>query len=48
MLEAVARMAYLTLSINHAAEPIGQDLHDKHYLRKHGSKAYYGQRRDCT
>jgi L-ribulose-5-phosphate 4-epimerase len=43
MLEAIARMAYFTLAINSAAEPIGRELHDKHYLRKHGSKAYYGQ-----
>jgi L-ribulose-5-phosphate 4-epimerase len=43
VLEAVARMAYLTLSINEKAESIGSDLHDKHYLRKHGSSAYYGQ-----
>jgi L-ribulose-5-phosphate 4-epimerase len=46
MLEAIARMAYFTVTVNHAAEPIGQDLHDKHYLRKHGSKAYYGQPRN--
>ena len=43
VLEAVARMAYLTTRIKQAAEPIGSGLHDKHYLRKHGSNAYYGQ-----
>jgi L-ribulose-5-phosphate 4-epimerase len=43
ILEAVARMAYLSLQINEAAEPVGRSLHDKHYLRKHGSTAYYGQ-----
>jgi L-ribulose-5-phosphate 4-epimerase len=48
MLEAVARLAYFTLSINDAAEPIAQNLHDAHYLRKHGSKAYYGQTRNRT
>jgi L-ribulose-5-phosphate 4-epimerase len=47
VLEAVARMAYLTLQINESAESIGSDLHDKHYLRKHGSSAYYGQRREA-
>ena len=47
VLEAVARMAYLTLSINEKAESISRDLHDKHYLRKHGSSAYYGQRREA-
>jgi L-ribulose-5-phosphate 4-epimerase len=43
ILEQLARMAYLTVSINASAESIGRDLHDKHYLRKHGSSAYYGQ-----
>ena len=43
ILEAVARTAYFTITINQAAQPIGSGLHDKHYLRKHGSKAYYGQ-----
>jgi L-ribulose-5-phosphate 4-epimerase len=43
ILEAVARMAFLTTTINRTATPIGRVLHDKHYLRKHGTKAYYGQ-----
>jgi L-ribulose-5-phosphate 4-epimerase len=43
MLEAVARMAYFTLTINADCESIQRALHDKHYLRKHGSTAYYGQ-----
>ena len=43
ILESLARMAYLTLGINPAALPLGHPLHDKHYLRKHGEKAYYGQ-----
>jgi L-ribulose-5-phosphate 4-epimerase len=43
IVEAVARMAYFTFMINHVAEPVGKGLHDKHYLRKHGSSAYYGQ-----
>lgn len=46
ILEAVARMAYLTLGINSAAQPVGSTLHDKHYLRKHGKDAYYGQTKD--
>jgi L-ribulose-5-phosphate 4-epimerase len=46
VLEAVARMAYFTSRINHAADPIGSGLHDKHYLRKHGSNAYYGQAKE--
>jgi L-ribulose-5-phosphate 4-epimerase len=43
ILEAVARMASLTFSLNAHAEAIAGALHDKHYLRKHGSHAYYGQ-----
>lgn len=43
MLEAAARMAYLTVRINPHANPIGKTLHDRHFLRKHGKKAYYGQ-----
>ncbi len=46
ILEAVARMAYFTLGINPAAPPVGSGLHDKHYLRKHGRNAYYGQAKD--
>jgi L-ribulose-5-phosphate 4-epimerase len=43
VLEEIARMAYLTLQINPLAEPIKQSLKDKHYYRKHGKDAYYGQ-----
>ena len=43
ILEAVARMAYFTVAINHDAAPIAGALHDKHFLRKHGANAYYGQ-----
>jgi L-ribulose-5-phosphate 4-epimerase len=46
ILEAVARMACITLGINAAAPPVGSALHDKHYLRKHGQNAYYGQGKD--
>jgi L-ribulose-5-phosphate 4-epimerase len=46
ILEAVARMAYFTVCINERAEPVGRTLHDKHYLRKHGSNAYYGQKKE--
>lgn len=45
MLEAVARMAYFTTQINPQAGAVGKALHDRHYLRKHGKKAYYGQAR---
>ena len=43
VLEELAKMAYLTLQINPAAQPIKQTLKDKHYNRKHGKNAYYGQ-----
>jgi L-ribulose-5-phosphate 4-epimerase len=43
ILEAVARMAYYTLGINGDSKPIARVLHDKHFLRKHGTNAYYGQ-----
>jgi L-ribulose-5-phosphate 4-epimerase len=46
ILEAIARTAYFTVGINAQAQAIGRDLHDKHYLRKHGSRAYYGQPKD--
>ena len=45
-LEYIAKMAYLTCSINPKIEPINKFLHDKHFLRKHGSNAYYGQDTD--
>lgn len=46
ILEAVARMAYFTVGISRDAHPIARALHDKHFLRKHGAKAYYGQSGD--
>ena len=45
MLEAAARMAYLTVVINADAGALGEKLHDRHFLRKHGAKAYYGQKK---
>jgi L-ribulose-5-phosphate 4-epimerase len=44
LLEEIAQTAYLTVTINQAAGPIPAALHDKHFLRKHGVGAYYGQR----
>jgi L-ribulose-5-phosphate 4-epimerase len=43
VLEEVSKMAYYTLSINNVPA-IDQALLDKHYLRKHGKNAYYGQK----
>ena len=43
-LEETARLAYLTLRIAPPGHrPVSQDLLDKHYNRKHGAGAYYGQ-----
>jgi L-ribulose-5-phosphate 4-epimerase len=47
VLEAIARMAFFTITINAEANAIGKPLHDRHYLRKHGSSAYYGQTTEC-
>lgn len=43
VLESIARMAYFTTTLNHEAGAISSALHDRHYLRKHGRDAYYGQ-----
>ena len=43
VLEELAKMALLTLQINPLTPPIKQTLMDKHYFRKHGAGAYYGQ-----
>jgi len=43
VLEEVAKMAYYTEQVNNRVEKIQQSLMDKHFLRKHGSDAYYGQ-----
>ncbi|MBP2645879.1 MAG: L-ribulose-5-phosphate 4-epimerase [Firmicutes bacterium] len=43
VLEEVAKMAVYTYALNPQIQAIDQVLLDKHFLRKHGSKAYYGQ-----
>ena len=43
VLEEVAQMAYRTELINPRVEQAPQELQDKHYFRKHGVNAYYGQ-----
>jgi len=43
VLEEVAKMAYRTELINPKVAPAPQELQDKHYFRKHGPNAYYGQ-----
>jgi len=43
VLEEIAHMAYLTQSINPTVPPLKDTLIAKHYQRKHGAHAYYGQ-----
>jgi L-ribulose-5-phosphate 4-epimerase len=43
VLEAVAKMAYRTLALKATAAGVSQALLDRHYLRKHGTSATYGQ-----
>jgi L-ribulose-5-phosphate 4-epimerase len=43
ILEYVARMAYFTTTLNTTASGVSQHLLDRHYFRKHGAKATYGQ-----
>ena len=45
VLEEVAFMAYHTLQLNPEKGRISQEILDKHYYRKHGANAYYGQDR---
>ena len=45
VLEEVAKMAARTEQINPQVTPAPQELQDKHYYRKHGANAYYGQSR---
>ena len=44
VLEEVARMALMTLALSPNRAPVSDFLLDKHYLRKHGANAYYGQK----
>jgi len=44
ILEFVARLASETLRLNPATPPMASALLDKHFLRKHGQQAYYGQK----
>jgi L-ribulose-5-phosphate 4-epimerase len=45
LVEELAHMAFLTLTIKADARPIPDALRDKHYFRKHGASAYYGQKK---
>lgn len=44
ILEECAKMAIRAYALNPNLEPMQQELLDKHYLRKHGANAYYGQK----
>lgn len=43
-LEIIAEMAMKTMQLNPEVQPVPQPLLDKHFLRKHGAGAYYGQK----
>lgn len=44
VLEEVSMMAHFTCSLTPNIKPIAQAILDKHFLRKHGDNAYYGQK----
>lgn len=44
VMEEVSKMAFRTVSLNPKQPPVEQYLLDKHFLRKHGENAYYGQK----
>jgi len=44
LVEEIATMALYTLTANPKARPISKVLHEKHFFRKHGATAYYGQK----
>lgn len=43
VLEEIARMAFLSRTLNPEIKKLGQCQAEKHFMRKHGPKAYYGQ-----
>lgn len=43
VLEEVAKMSYRSLTLSSDQPPMQEDLLNKHFLRKHGANAYYGQ-----
>jgi L-ribulose-5-phosphate 4-epimerase len=45
IMEELARMAHLSVALTPDLAPLPQALHDKHFLRKHGPGAYYGQKK---
>jgi len=43
ILEEVAKIAFHTMQLTPGIGPMDQNLLNKHFLRKHGANAYYGQ-----
>lgn len=43
VMEEVAKLAFRTIVLNPDIRDLDQNLQDKHYFRKHGENAYYGQ-----
>ena len=46
VLEQVAKTAVMSMTVNPQIQPVSRELLDKHYFRKHGKSAYYGQKGD--
>jgi L-ribulose-5-phosphate 4-epimerase len=46
VLERVAKMAYGTIALDRNLAPLDHYIQEKHYLRKHGPQAYYGQKKE--
>jgi len=44
VVEELARLALQTIAVNPRAKTLPKALHDKHFFRKHGGSAYYGQK----
>ncbi len=45
VIEEIAALATYTVTVSPRARAISKHLHDKHFLRKHGRSAYYGQKK---
>jgi len=45
VVEEIATLALQTITANPKAKPLEKVLHEKHFFRKHGSAAYYGQKK---
>ena len=45
VLEELSKMALFTEQVNKDVDSMQQELLDKHFLRKHGANAYYGQKK---